>query len=89
MAEFWKLPERSAEETTDPAQGLDWLAYRLSHGSPHHIADFQPHPAAARRPIDDYATWGAANQIMDRLRVALRREEPSSPALGRPTAWNP
>ncbi|MEW2332694.1 DUF4240 domain-containing protein [Micromonospora chersina] len=43
MAEFWKFLERSAEETTDPAQRLDWLAFRLSRVSVEHIADFQLH----------------------------------------------
>lgn len=67
VAEFWKFLERSAEETTDPAQRLDWLAYRLSRVSLDHIVDFQLHLEAARRPIDTYAMWGAANQIMDGL----------------------
>ncbi|MEE3919056.1 DUF4240 domain-containing protein [Micromonospora sp. BRA006-A] len=34
---------------------------------PEHIADFQLGLEAARRPIDTYAMWGAANQILDGL----------------------
>ncbi|MEV0431259.1 DUF4240 domain-containing protein [Micromonospora sp. NPDC050495] len=32
-----------------------------------HVADYQLHLQAARRQIDTYAMWGAANQIMDGL----------------------
>lgn len=66
-AEFWTLLERSAEETTDPDHRLTWLTHHLSRLSPEHIADFQLGLEAARRPIDTYAMWGAANQILDGL----------------------
>jgi hypothetical protein len=63
VAEFWQFLERSAEETTDPARRLDWLAYRLSHVSLEHIADFQVHlengPTRSGRTGKDSPTWHA------------------------------
>jgi hypothetical protein len=65
--EFWFFLERSARETESPQERTRWLEYRLSGVSRTHIADFQAHLNAARRPIDTYAMWGAACQIMDGL----------------------
>ncbi|SCE64237.1 Protein of unknown function [Micromonospora tulbaghiae] len=67
MAEFWTLLERSAGETTGPDHRLDWLTHQLSQVSLEHVVDFQINLEAARRPIDTYAMWGAANQILDGL----------------------
>ena len=65
--EFWCFLERSALETKSPRERTGWLEYRLSRVSETHIVDFQSHLNAARRPIDTYAMWGAAYQIMDGL----------------------
>ncbi|WP_203924730.1 DUF4240 domain-containing protein [Rugosimonospora africana] len=64
---FWLFLERSARETTGLEQRSRWLEYRLGRIPRPHIVDFQVHLDAARRPIDTYAMWGAANQIMDGL----------------------
>jgi hypothetical protein len=64
---FWLFLERSARETTDPEQRTRWLEYRLRRIARDHVVDFQIHLDTARRPIDTYAMWGAANQIMDGL----------------------
>ncbi|WP_285577369.1 DUF4240 domain-containing protein [Actinoallomurus iriomotensis] len=64
---FWQFLERSARETTDRGQRTRWLEDRLSRISLTHVVDFQMHLDAARRPIDTYAMWGAADQIMDGL----------------------
>jgi hypothetical protein len=49
--------------------GLDLVQAGQLGGSHHvsraHIVDFQAHLDEARRPINTYATWGAAYQIMD------------------------
>lgn len=65
--EFWLFLERSARETSNPRQRLQWLEDRLSRVSRAHIVDFQASLDAARRPVDTYAMWGAACQIMDGL----------------------
>ena len=65
--DFWRFLARSAEETTDPVQRSRWLEYRLTRIPLPHIVDFQIHLDNARRPIDTFAMWGAANQIMDGL----------------------
>lgn len=65
--EFWLFLERSAREPGSPQERTGWLEDKLSHVSRTHIVDFQAHLDAARRPIDTYATWGAACQIMDGL----------------------
>ncbi len=65
--EFWLFLERSAREPGSPQERTGWLEDKLSHVSRTHIADFQARLDAARRPIDTYATWGAACQIMDGL----------------------
>jgi hypothetical protein len=62
---FWTLLERSAQETTNPQERLLWLEDRLSRISRTHVEDFHVSLIAARRPIDTYAMWGAANLIMD------------------------
>jgi hypothetical protein len=62
---FWTLLERSARETTNPKERLQWLEDRLSRISRTHVEDFQVSLNAARRPIDTNAMWGAANLIMD------------------------
>jgi len=62
---FWIFLERSARETTHPQERLQWLEDRLSRISRTHIEDFQVSLISARRPIDTYAMWGAANLIMD------------------------
>jgi hypothetical protein len=64
---FWLLLERSARETTGPRQRTLWLEQRLSYASRTDIVDFHVHLDTARRPIDTYAMWGAASQIMDGL----------------------
>jgi Protein of unknown function (DUF4240) len=64
---FWIFLERSARETANPRQRIQWLEYRLSCISRIHVEDFQVNLNAARRPIDTYAMWGAANLIMDGL----------------------
>jgi hypothetical protein len=65
--EFWLLLERSAREQVDPRHRIRWLEHRLGHVSLTGIVDFQVHLDALRRPIDTYAMWGAASQIMDGL----------------------
>src|SRR5262245_19737529 len=65
IEEFWLLLERSAQETTSRQERTGWLEYRLSRISRSDILDFQLHLDGARRPIDTYAMWGAANQIMN------------------------
>jgi hypothetical protein len=65
--EFWSFQERSARESGSPRERTGWLEDKLSRVSRTHIVDFQAHLDAARRPIDTYATWGAAYQIMDGL----------------------
>ncbi|WP_433178759.1 DUF4240 domain-containing protein [Actinoallomurus sp. CA-150999] len=67
IEDFWQFLERSARETTDRDQRTRWLQDRLSRISLTHVVDFQMHLDAARRPIDTYAMWGAAYQIMDGL----------------------
>jgi len=57
----------AARESDSPQERTGWLQDKLSHASRIHIVDFQAHLDAARRPIDTYATWGAAYQIMDGL----------------------
>lgn len=64
---FWIFLERSARETTNPQERIQWLEYRLSRISRTHVEDFQVNLNIARRPIDTYAMWGAANLIMDGL----------------------
>jgi len=61
---FWILLARSAQQTTNPRQRLRWLEKRLSRASLAHVEDFQVHLDTARLPIDTYAMWGAASQIM-------------------------
>ena len=65
--EFWLFLERSARESDSPRERTGWLEDKLSRVPRTHIVDFQAHLDAARRPIDTYATWGAAYQIMDGL----------------------
>jgi hypothetical protein len=65
--EFWVFLEGSARETVNPEERLRWLGDRLSRVSLARVVDFQAHLDAARRPVDTYAMWGAAYQIMDRL----------------------
>jgi Protein of unknown function (DUF4240) len=65
--EFWLFLERSARESDSPQERTGWLEDKLSHVSRTRIVDFRARLDAARRPIDTYATWGAAYQIMDGL----------------------
>ena len=65
--ESWLFLERSARETGSPRERTGWLEDKLSHVSRTHIVGFQAHLDAARRPVDTYATGGAAYQIMDEL----------------------
>ena len=65
--ESWLLLECSARETGSPRERTGWPEDKLSHVSQTHIVDSQAHLDAARRPIDTYATGGAAYQIMDGL----------------------
>jgi hypothetical protein len=65
--EFWLFLERSARETTNPEQRIQWLEHRLRRIARTHIVDFQIHLDTARRPIDTYAMWGAAYRIKDGL----------------------
>lgn len=65
--EFWFFLERSAREAESQRERTGWLEYRLSRVSRTHIVDFQSHLNVARRPIDTYAMWGAAYQVMDGL----------------------
>ena len=67
MADFWRFLERSAEAEGDPDRRALWLEDRLSRVALTHVVDFQIHLDAARRPIDTYDVWAAANQIMDGL----------------------
>lgn len=62
--DFWQFIERSASETAGPDDRAAWLEQRLSRVAPAHVVDFEIHLGAARRPIDTYAMWGAAAQIM-------------------------
>ena len=64
---FWALLERSAGETTNLRERTQWLEDRLRRSPRTSVEDFQVHLNAARRPIDTYAMWGAANLIMDGL----------------------
>ena len=65
--EFWFFLERSARETGNPEERLQWLEGRLSRVSLTHVVDFQACLIAARTPVDTYALWGAACQAMDGL----------------------
>jgi hypothetical protein len=65
--EFWFFLERSARETASPERRLRWLEDRLSRVSRADIVDFQANLDTARRPVDTYAMWGTAYQIMDGL----------------------
>jgi uncharacterized protein DUF4240 len=67
MDGFWIFLERSARETTNPRERIQWLEYRLSRISRTHVEDFQVNLNTARHPIDTYAMWGAAYLIMDGL----------------------
>ena len=67
VEDFWRFLERSAEEVTDLRQRAAWLEQRLSRTALDHVVDFQVHLDTARRPIDTYDMWGAANQVMDGL----------------------
>jgi len=46
---FWIFLERSARETANPRQRIQWLEYRLSRISRIHVEDFQNN-LAGRRP---------------------------------------
>ncbi|AEV86755.1 N-acetyltransferase GCN5 [Actinoplanes sp. SE50] len=67
VADFWRFVERSADAESDPNRRALWLEDRLSRIALTHVVDFQIHLDAARRPIDTYDMWAAANQIMDGL----------------------
>jgi len=65
--EFWFFLDRSARESGSPRERASWLEDKLSRVSRAHVVDFQAHLDAARRPVDTYAMWGAAYQVMDGL----------------------
>jgi Protein of unknown function (DUF4240) len=64
VEEFWRFLERSGRETASPQERTRWLEHRLGRIARTHVVDFHIHLDTLRRPVDTYAMWGAAYQIM-------------------------
>jgi len=60
---FWALLERSAAETSDQDERLEWLTATLAAMPPAEVADFAVRLDEQRRRVDTWAHWHAAELI--------------------------
>ncbi|MFJ6569114.1 DUF4240 domain-containing protein [Streptomyces sp. NPDC091292] len=61
---FWALIEGSQRHDRDPDRRLDWLREQLVRRPPPEIARFQTLLHEARRPLDTWEMWAAAERIL-------------------------
>lgn len=64
LDEFWALIERSGVITLDKNDRAEWLTEQLAAMPPDAVIDFELHLAAARKRVDTWLMWDAANHLM-------------------------
>jgi hypothetical protein len=62
--EFWTLVERSGVITPDKDDRAEWLTTQLAEGPLDEIIAFETCLTAARKRVDTWLMWDAANHVM-------------------------